>query len=191
MGGNDLQFSSSSYLHPSGIEIVVIFVFENAIKCVGAISDAVSEIDGEKAELFKSNEEEYTAKLDELYGEYKNAVANAKYKTLVFADRFPFVYLMEELGLEYMAAFSGCSSETSASFETVISLARNVDELSLPCIIVLENSEGIAKTVVENTASKSAKILSLDSMQIMSGDRFDYMEVMKNNLGNLKVALGE
>ena len=176
--------------HAHGADEHIWLSFENAVKCTEAIVSAVSEIDAERADIFNSNGEKYIAKLNELYGEYKSAVETAKYKTLVFADRFPFVYLMEELGLDYMAAFPGCSSETSASFETVISLARKVDELSLPCVIVLENSEGIAKTVVENTEKKSAVILALDSMQIMSGDNFDYLAVMGENLSALKIALG-
>ena len=176
--------------HTHGEDEHIWLSFENAVKCTEAIVNAVSEIDIEKADIFKANGEKYIAKLNELYGEYKSAVETARYKTLVFADRFPFVYLMEELGLDYMAAFPGCSSETSASFETVISLARKVDELSLPCVIVLENSEGIAKTVIENTVSKSARILALDSMQIMSGEDFDYISVMSENLSALRIALG-
>ena len=178
-------------LHSHGTDEHIWLSFENAIKCVRAIADAVCEIDAEKLEIYRNNADEYIANLDELYGEYKSAVAGAKYKTLVFADRFPFVYLMEELGLDYYAAFPGCSSETSASFETVITLARKIDELSLPCVLTIESSsDGIAETVVENTSSKSAQILALDSMQIMNGEGFDYLAVMKSNLLILKTALG-
>ena len=176
--------------HSHGTDEHIWLSFENAIKCTQAITNAVCELDSEKTDVFTSNCQEYIAKLNGLYGEYKSAVASAEYKTLVFADRFPFVYLMEELELDYMAAFPGCSSETTASFETVISLARAVDENSLPCVIVLENSEGIAKTVIENTATKSAQMLALDSMQIMSEEDFDYLAAMQKNLNTLKIALG-
>ena len=176
--------------HSHGADEHIWLSFENAIKCTQAITTAVCELDSEKAEVFTNNSEAYIAKLDLLYGEYKSAVSKAEYKTLVFADRFPFVYLVEELGLDYVAAFPGCSSETTASFETVIALARTVDENSLPCVIVLENSEGIAKTVIENTTAKDAQILALDSMQIMSDEDFDYLGTMQKNLEALKVALG-
>lgn len=167
--------------------------FENARKCVKVIFDALCELDTKNSAVYGEQLESYCAELDALYGEYKTAVKNAKYKTLVFADRFPFVYLLNELGLEYCAAFPGCSSETSASFETVVMLAKKVDELSLPCVLTIESSkEGIAETVVENTAGKNAQILSLDSMQIYHGDsNFDYITVMKENLNVFKIALGE
>lgn len=186
----DLHSAEHHGDHDHGADEHIWLSFENAIKSVEVISDAVSELDVNKAETFKSNENEYTEKLNLLYDEYRTAVLSAEYDTLVFADRFPFIYLIEELGLEYAAAFPGCSSETTASFETVVSLARTVDEKHLPCVIVLENSEGIAKTVIENTASKNAQILALDSMQVMSGQDFDYIETMASNLEVLKNALG-
>ena len=176
--------------HDHGADEHIWLSFENAIKSVEIIADALCTLDAERSETFNTNKEEYTAKLDSLFTEYKKAVGAAKFNTLVFADRFPFVYLVEELGIDYAAAFPGCSSETSASFETVISLARIVDEKSLPCVIVLENSEGIAKTVIENTTAKNAQILALDSMQIMSDGDFDYLATMQKNLNTLKLALG-
>lgn len=176
--------------HDHGADEHIWLSFENAIRAVEMITDAICALDAERSETFNTNKEEYTAKLDSLFTEYKKAAETAKFKTLVFADRFPFVYLVEELGLEYAAAFPGCSSETTASFETVVSLARIVDEKGLPCVIVLENSEGIAKTVIENTTAKNAQILALDSMQIMSDEDFDYLATMQKNLNTLKIALG-
>lgn len=166
--------------------------FENAKSCTKAIAEALCELDAENSDTYDNNFKGYTAELDGLYGEYKTAVENAEYKTLVFADRFPFIYLVNELGLEYYAAFPGCSSETTASFETVITLAGKVDELSLPCVLTIESSgDGIAETVVENTVNKNAQILSLDSMQIYT-DLADggFIEVMRKNLDVLKTALG-
>ena len=177
--------------HTHGADEHIWLSFENAVKCVSAISDAICEIDGDNSESYVANAEAYTAKLNGLFDEYKVAVAAAKYKTLVFADRFPFVYLMNELELEYFAAFPGCSAETTASFETVITLASKVDELGLPCVLVISNSaDGISKTVVENTKSKNAAILELDSMQVWAKTEFDYIESAKNNRSVLKIALG-
>ena len=166
--------------------------FENTQACVEAITDALCAIDGEKAEIYQANLAAYSAEVNALCGEYKAAVASAKYKTLVFADRFPFVYLLNELGLEYYAAFPGCSSETTASFETVITLAKKIDELSLPCVLVIEDSnDGIAETVVENTAAKTARILELDSMQVrQNGEENIFIDVMRQNLEVFKIALG-
>ena len=166
--------------------------FENTQACLKAIADALCEIDTEKYETYQANLEAYSTEVDALYGEYKAAVANAKHKTLVFADRFPFVYLMNELGLEYYAAFPGCSAETTASFKTVITLAEKVDEHSLPCVLTIEDSsDGIAEAVIENTKSKNARILELDSMQVrQSGEENIFIDVMRQNLEVLKSALG-
>ena len=166
--------------------------FENTQACAKAITEALCEIDGESAQVYQANLATYSVAVNALYDEYKSAVVNAKHKTLVFADRFPFVYLMNELGLEYYAAFPGCSSETTASFETVITLAKKIDELSLPCVLVIEDSnDGIAETVVENTVAKTARILELDSMQVrQNGEENIFLDVMRQNLEILKIALG-
>ena len=84
-------------------------------------------------------------------------------KTLLFGDRFPFRYLIDDYSLSYYAAFAGCSSETEASFETITFLVGKVDELGLQT--VLKPDQKIAKTIIENTKTKDQKILSLDSMQ--------------------------
>ena len=57
-------------------------------------------------------------------------------KTVLFGDRFPFRYLVDDYGLRYYAAFAGCSAESEASFETVSFLAKKVDELGLPCLLL-------------------------------------------------------
>ena len=128
-----------------------------------------------------------------LDAQYEEAVKNARAKTLLFGDRFPFRYLVDDYGLTYYAAFPGCSAETEASFETIMFLAGKVDELSLPAVLTIDGSdEKIAKTIVEN-ASKDAKILRLDSMQsvtkkeIVSGRT--YLSVMEENLPVLKEAM--
>ena len=121
---------------------------------------------------------------------YAAAVAAGTKGTLVFGDRFPFLYLAGDYGLDYYAAFVGCSAESEASFETVIFLANKVDELGLGCVMKLEGGDGkLAQTVVENTADKTAAVLELDSMQSTTSLDDDYLSVMENNLRMLKDAL--
>ena len=119
----------------------------------------------------------------------------ASIHTLLFADRFPFRYLADDYGLTYYAAFSGCSAETEASFETVSFLAGKVDELSLPCVLTIEGAtHNIAQTVVENANTKDQKILVLDSMQSVTASDVEagvtYLAIMQQNLATLKTALG-
>lgn len=141
-----------------------------------------------------SNLQRYTEKLSALDDEYDSAVEHSSRKVLLFADRFPFRYLTDDYGLKYYAAFSGCSAESEASFETVIFLAKKVDELSLPYVIMIDGTRHkIPQTVIANTKSKNQKLLVLDSMQsstlkdIQEGK--SYLSVMRQNLEVLKEAL--
>ena len=140
------------------------------------------------------NEKAYEEKLDTLDKEYQGTVDAASQKTLLFGDRFPFRYLVDDYGLDYYAAFVGCSSETEASFQTLKFLSEKVDELGLKNVITIEKSDQkIAKTIVENTKDKNQNILTLDSMQSTLSDDVKngttYLSVMEKNLEVLKEAL--
>lgn len=166
-----------------------------AQKAVDAICSLLEELDPANAALYRTNATAYQQKLAELDGRYRTAVEQAPQKTLLFADRFPFRYLTEDYNLEYYAAFSGCSSETEASFSTVAFLAQKMDELKLPCALVIESSDQtVAKTVINNTAEKDQKILVLDSIQARSQQRVEdgqtYLGIMEQNLTVLQQALG-
>ena len=167
---------------------------KNAEVLVGAISNALQELDAENKEIYAANADTYVKKLAALGAEYQTAVDNATCKTVLFGDRVPFRYLVDDYGLNYYAAFVGCSAETEASFETVSFLAKKADELKLPCVLTIEGkNHKIAETIVKNTAPKSQKILTMDSMQsttskdVASGTT--YFSVMEKNLAVLKEAL--
>ena len=167
----------------------------NAETIVGAISEKMSEIDPENAESYEANEEAYSERLEALDEKYEAAVNAAEGKTILFGDRFPFRYLADDYDISYYAAFAGCSAETEASFETITFLADKVDELSLPAVLTIENSDQkIAKTIIDNTKSKNQKVLSMDSMQSVKRTDIDngvsYYSIMEGNLEILKEALG-
>ncbi len=158
------------------------------------IADVLSEVDKADAKTYQANYESYAKKLDDLDKKYADAVASAKNKTLVFGDRFPFRYLVNDYGLDYYAAFVGCSAESEASFETVTFLAKKVDELGLSDVLTIEGkNHKIAKTVIENTKEKNQKVLTLDSMQSTTAkdvkDGATYLGIMEKNLKVLKEAL--
>ena len=126
---------------------------------------------------------------------YRQTVETASTKTVLFGDRFPFRYLVDDYGLSYYAAFAGCSAETEASFETISFLANKVDELKLPCVLTIEGTQHkIAETIVQNTAEKNQKIVTVDSMQSTTSEDVangtTYLSVMEKNLAVLKQALG-
>lgn len=166
----------------------------NAEVICDAIAETLEEMDPENKEIYQSNAEVYKEKLSALDEEYKETVNNANQKTLVFADRFPFRYLVDDYDLSYYAAFSGCSAESEASFKTVTFLAGKVDELGVKSVLTMEKSDDrIAQTVIENTKAKDQKILQLNSMQSITSEEIadgaTYLSVMEDNLGVLKEAL--
>lgn len=167
---------------------------KNAETLCNAITDALEEIDPANKDAYATNAASYLEKLAALDGEYQTVVDNAARKTVLFGDRFPFRYLVDDYGLSYYAAFAGCSAETEASFETISFLAGKVDELRLPCVLTIEGAQHkIAETIVQNTAEKNQSILTLDSMQSTTStdvaNGTTYLSVMESNLDVLKQAL--
>ena len=163
-------------------------------KFVTKISECLSTIDGNNAETYKTNAKKYNDNLKDLDGKYTSAVNAGTKKTVLFADRFPFRYLVDDYGLDYYAAFVGCSAETEASFETIKFLADKVDELGLSVILQIESSDGkIANTVKNATANKNQTILTMDSAQTTTTKQFaegrTYLSIMEGNLDVLKQAL--
>lgn len=167
---------------------------KNAQVLCSEIANALGKIDPDYSEVYEENCKTYNAKLDELDKQYRETVDGASGNTLLFGDRFPFRYMVDDYGLNYYAAFTGCSAESEASFETITFLAGKVDELNLPVVLTIENSNlKIAKTIIENTESKDQEIMAMDSMQSTTSEDIkngaNYLAVMKNNLSVLKEAL--
>ncbi len=167
---------------------------DNAELFVKSITENLCAIDSENAGIYKANCERYLSQLDALDDEYEEAIENSKYKTLIFADRFPFRYLTDDYDLSYYAAFKGCSAETEASFETITFLANKADELNLPRILTIDGSDGkIAKTVAATSKNKDRMIFSLDSLQSVTDNEVQsgktYIKAMESNLEILKKAL--
>lgn len=167
---------------------------KNAVIAAEKIKDELTAMNPDKSDLYASNFAAYRQKLDALDGEYAAAVSSAKVKTLVFADRFPFRYMTEDYGIEYFAAFPGCSSQSEISPAKIMSLALKIDEKKLNCVVILSDSkEDAAKAVIEKTAGKNQKIVKLDSLQSVSTKDIQngktYLSAMQSNLAALKTAL--
>ena len=165
---------------------------KNAAFLTGVLAEALGKADPEHASLYAANAAAYREELLSLDAEYAAAVDAAEFGTLLFADRFPFLYLTKDYGLRYYAAFLGCSAETEASFETIAFLAGKADELRLPAVLTIEGSDHrIAETVVRTSRDPGRKILTLDSMQSATGKSGEsYLSAMRSNLDVLKEALG-
>lgn len=168
---------------------------KNAEILVNALAESLAKVDAANAATYKANASAYVAKLQELDGNFAAAISGAEGKTVLFGDRFPFRYLVDDYGIKYYAAFVGCSAESEASFETVAFLAGKMDSLSLPAIFKIDGSNGkIAQAILEaSKKSKNAQVLTLNSMQSVTDEQIksgmDYLSMMLSNLEVLKKAI--
>ncbi len=166
----------------------------NAQIIVRAICEELCGLNPRFAEDYTQNAGDYLAQLERLDAQYQSVADHATRRTLLFADRFPFRYLTEDYGLEYYAAFSGCSAETEASFQTIAFLAQKVDELDLPVVLVLEDGDhALARTVAASAGKADLPIAALNSLQsVTAGDvqaGITYLDAMRANLEVLRQAL--
>lgn len=163
----------------------------NAIAISRAIADALCEIDSGNAAAYRANADSYQTELEALDADLRGVAENARRRTVVFGDRFPFRYLADEYGLEYYAAFPGCSTETEASAQTVAFLIDKVEGERIPAVFHIEfSNERMADTICESTGAKK---LLLHSCHNVTKDEFDsdvgYLDLMYANVDSLKEAL--
>ena len=166
----------------------------NAEKVCGVIADRLCKLDNANSDDYRANLTAYTQKLNALDQGFQALADGAQQKTLLFGDRFPFRYFTDDYGLDYYAAFAGCSAETEASFETVVFLANKTDELGLDTVYTIESSDGsIAKTIIENTAEKNQQIAVLNSIQSVTAQQIQegttYLSLMQQNYDVLQAHL--
>ena len=167
---------------------------KNAEILVKKIAEAVANVETAHAMEYHINAGLYIAKISALDAQYRAATDSAHFKTILFGDRFPFRYLVDDYGIKYFAAFVGCSAESEASFETVAFLAGKMDSLALPAIFTIDGSNGkIAQAVLAaSKKSKETPVLTLNSMQSIKNSQMDsanYLDIMRENLEVIKKAL--
>jgi len=166
----------------------------NAIVLSTAIADVIIELDPANAEMYTENLNAFVRDLRDLDEEFTTMVNEAYLDTVVFGDRFPFRYLMEDYGINYYAAFPGCHAEAEASFSTIIYLVEKVDENELHTILVTESAdESIANTIRSHTSSGDQQILAVDSLQSVTtadaASGVTFLSIMRSNLEVLREAL--
>ncbi|MDR3265351.1 MAG: metal ABC transporter substrate-binding protein [Synergistaceae bacterium] len=163
----------------------------NAMTLVRAIAELLCETDPQNADAYRTNAKRY---IDEIAGvdeAFRAVVASAVRRKIVFGDRFPFRYFADEFGLEYRAAFPGCSTESDVSAATMAYLIKTVVAEKIPVIYVVEQSaESMARTIAEQTV---AAVMNLHSCERVSQADMDagatYLSLMRGNVENLKKGL--
>jgi zinc transport system substrate-binding protein len=163
----------------------------NAIEITKAVGDAFAKADPAYKSVYQENAEGYVRQLTELDQAFWDVVNSAKRKTLVFGDRFPLRYFVEEYGLSYYAAFPGCASETEPSAKTVAFLIDKVKEDQIPVVFHVEfSNEDMADTICEDTGAKK---LQFNACHNISKEQFangtSYLDLMWDNVEVLKEAL--
>ena len=163
----------------------------NAITIAGVINDALIEVDTENESIYNENYNSYVEKLEALDSKFRDIVEGAKRNTIVFGDKYPLRYFSEEYGLEYMAAFTGCSTETEPGPQTLANLINEVREEDIPVVFYLEfSSQKIADTICKATGAKK---MQFHSCHNVSSDDFNkgvtYIQLMEGNAESLKEAL--
>lgn len=163
----------------------------NAKKIISKLSDIIIEKDSDNESKYKSNTSSYISKIDEVDSKFLDVIKNAKRKEIIFADRFPLRYFVEEYGLSYYAAFPGCSEATEASAKTVAFLIDKVKADSIPVVFHIELSNGnLARDISRETG---AKVLEFNAIHNISSDDFKagitYVDIMNKNVEALKEAL--
>ena len=164
---------------------------KNSILIVKEINKILSEKDEKNSNIYNTNAENYIKSLENLDEKFRQVVDSSKRKTVLFGDRFPFIYFAKEYGINYYAAFSGCSTETEASPKTITFLINKVKEEQIPVVFTIEFSNGkIADTIVEATNTKKMMLNSghnLTKEQLESG--VTYLSLMEENVEILREAL--
>ena len=165
----------------------------NEIIMTEKICETLSKALPEEKENFQKNAESYISQLKELDNEFRTIVENAKINEIIFADKFPLQYFAKEYGLKYYAAFPGCGSDMEPSAKTIGFLVDKIKEDNIKAVFYLELSSHIVADAIETDTG--AKPLQFNSCHNITQKQFDsgvtYVDLMKENVNNLKIALGE
>jgi zinc transport system substrate-binding protein len=164
---------------------------KNVIEIVQKLCDELCNIDPKHENEYKENTERYIEKLTTLSEEFEDVVEQGKRKEIIVADRFPFRYLVEDYGLNYYAAFPGCSTETEASAATVAFLVDKVKTDKIPVVFHIElSNEQMCDSICSATGSKNHL---LHAAHNISKEDFNkgvtYVDLMEHNVQVLKEAL--
>ncbi len=178
--GTDDEYDEHVWTSPANMRTIV-----------SALADRIIEMDPANGEFYRANADAYIARLDALDGEYRQAVESAARRTIVVGDRFPFLYLVREYGLDYAAAFPGCSSHTEENAGTTARLIDAVRQQGIPVVFYIEFSN--QKTANAIAAETGAVTRELHSCHAVSVEDFEqdvtYIDIMERNLRNLREAL--
>lgn len=164
---------------------------KNALVMVETLCEKMAAMDPAHSEDYRANAEAYIAEISAIDAAFEEISENAVRRTLVFGDRFPFIYFTQAYGFEYEAAFESCTAEAEPSPMTLMKLIETVKRESIPVIYTIEMStQNIARTIAEETG---AEICTLHSLQTVTQDEFaageSYVSIMWKNVEAVRKGL--
>lgn len=164
---------------------------KNALQMLNATADAICAVDPENADRYRENAQMYACQIQNLDERLTQIVAGGVRRELVFADRFPFLYLAHDYGLSYEAAFNSCTAESEPSAKKMVELIQTIEENGIPVVYTIEMSNGaIAQTLVSETG---VEVLQMHSMQTVTQSEFEagetYITLMQKNLDAIERGL--
>lgn len=164
---------------------------KNAVVLCRAVCDAICKADPANEDFYRTNCDDYCAQLEALDARFSALCESAPRRLLIFADRFPMLYFCREYGLDYRAAFHGCSGDTEPSLATIKFLIDKVEDENIPVVYTIDfGTKKVAAVVSECTG---AAIETLYSMQTVSRADFDagetYLTLMERNFEALRKGL--
>jgi len=170
---------------------------QNAIQIVQELANILSENDTKNASIYKSNANKYIAEIKNIQTEIQKIVNNKIRNKLIFGDKMPMQYFLNEFGLKASAAFNGCSTDAEPSSLTIANLVEEINAEKIPVILYIELSNGrVANTIKENVKAKynmDIEIMQIQSLHNVSKEDFEngetYVTLMTRNLEVLKAAL--
>ena len=130
---------------------------ENCVILIEKLTDIICGTDPSHEEAYRRNGDAYRSAFEQLDREYRQMADSAARRTILFGDRFPFLYLARELDLTCYAAFSGCSAESEPSAATIAFLIDKAVEEKLPVVFKIEFSNGNIASVVSEAAQKKLR----------------------------------
>ena len=109
---------------------------------------------------------------------------------MVFGDRFPLRYFVERYGIEYYAAFPGCSTQTEPSAATIAFLTEKVETEGIGTVWYIEFSNHlVADSIAEAAGAETALFHTCHNVtqEEMDGGA-TYVSLMEGNLERLRTA---
>lgn len=165
----------------------------NAVALCERLCEDISKIDPASTELYRKNADEYIKKLNELDLRFSQEISKADKNVMVIADRFPFRYLAADYEIKCFAAFSGCSTDTEASFGTVLELADRVRQYDLSSIVSIDGGQTSIVDSVCAAVDRELAVLEMNSLQTVTDKQREegltYLSAMEANLKTIQTVL--